>query len=90
MNNRYALVENDIVTNIISLDSKNASDFPNAIKTADRPVAIGDTYTDGKFYRNGNEVLTPLEIAQLESETYKTALQTLGVNTEEEVVTDEV
>lgn len=90
MNNRYALVEDGIVTNIISLDSRNASDFPNAIKTADRPVAIGDTYADGKFYRDGNEVLTPLESAQLESETYKTALQTLGVNTEEEVVTDEV
>lgn len=89
MNNRYALVEDGIVTNIISLDSRNASDFPNAIKTADRPVAIGDTYTDGKFYRNGEEVLTALEIAQLESETYKTALQTLGVDTEE-VVSDEV
>ena len=89
MNNRYALVEDGIVTNIISLDSRNASDFPNAIKTADRPVAIGDTYTNGKFYRDGNEVLTALEIAQLESETYKTALQTLGVDTEE-VVTDEI
>lgn len=89
MNNRYALVEDGIVTNIISLDSRNASDFPNAIKTADRPVAIGDTYTDGKFYRDGNEVLTALEIAQLESETYKTALQTLGVDTEE-AVSDEV
>ena len=89
MNNRYALVEDGIVTNIISLDSRNASDFPNAIKTADRPVAIGDTYIDGKFYRDGNEVLTALEIVQLESETYKTALQTLGVNTEE-VATDEV
>lgn len=89
MNNRYALVEDGIVTNIISLDSRNASDFPNAIKTADRPVAIGDTYTDGKFYRNGEEVLTALEIAQLEAETYKTALQTLGVDTEE-VVSNEV
>ena len=89
MNNRYALVEDGIVTNIISLDSRNASDFPNAIKTANRPVAIGDTYTDGKFYRDGNEVLTALEIVQLESETYKTALQTLGVDTEE-VVSDEV
>lgn len=66
MNNRYALVEEGIVTNIISLDSRNATDFPNAIKTDDRPVAIGDKYTNGKFYRNGNEVLTALEIAQNE------------------------
>ena len=85
----YALIENGIVTNIIWLYEGNASDFPAAVKLGDRPVAIGDTYIDGKFYRDGNEVLTALEIVQLESETYKTALQTLGVNTEE-VATDEV
>ena len=83
MNNRYALVEDGIVTNIISLDSRNASDFLNAIKTADRPVAIGDTYTDGKFYRDGVEVLTPMEQAQAEIAEYKAALQELGVETEE-------
>ena len=74
MNNRYALVEDGIVTNIISLDSRNASDFPNAIKTADRPVAIGDTYTDGKFYRDGNEVLTPMEISENEIDSLIQAL----------------
>ena len=87
---RYAWIENGVVTNIIVLNDLNAEDFPEAVKMGDRPVAIGDTYTDGKFYRGGNEVLTALKIAQLESETYKTALQTLGVNTEEEVATDEV
>ena len=85
----YALIENGIVTNIIWLYETNADEFPNAVKLGERPVGIGDTYTDGKFYRDGNEVLTALEIAQLESETYKTALQTLGVDTEE-VVSDEV
>lgn len=33
------------------------------VDPADRPVAIGDTYVDGKFYREGVEVLTPLEEA---------------------------
>lgn len=82
---RYALINNGIVTNVIALNDRNANDFPAAVKLGDRPVAIGDTYTDGKFYRNGVEVLTPLEAAQAEMETYKSALNELGVETEESV-----
>ena len=78
---RYAIVDNGAVTNIIALNDRNASDFPAAVKLGDRPVGIGDTYTGGKFYRDGKEVLT----AQEEIEQYKTALQTLGVETEEAV-----
>lgn len=80
---RYALIDNSIVTNVIALNDRNASDFPNVVKLGDRPVGIGDTYTDGKFYRDGTEVLTPLEAAQAEIETYKSALTELGVETEE-------
>ena len=80
---RYALINNGIVTNVIALNDRNANDFPAAVKLGDRPVAIGDTYTDGKFYRNGVEVLTPLEAAQAEIIEYKAALHELGVETEE-------
>lgn len=86
---RYALIESGIVTNVIALNDRNASDFPTAVKLGDRPVGIGDTYADGKFYRDGVEVLTPMEQAQAEIDAYKAALQTLGVDTEE-VVSDEV
>lgn len=86
---RYALIDNSIVTNVIALNDRNASDFPKVVKLGDRPVGIGDTYTDGKFYRDGVEVLTPMEQAQAEINAYKAALQTLGVDTEE-VVSDEV
>ena len=82
---RYALIDNGIVSNVIVLNDRNASDFPAAVKLGDRPVGIGDTYTNGTFYRDGVEVLTPLESAQEEIEQYKTALQTLGVETEESV-----
>ena len=54
----YALVENGVVTNIIWLAANNASEFPNAVVLGDLPVTMGDTYTDGKFYRNGTEVKT--------------------------------
>ena len=63
---RYALVENGVVTNIIEMDKRNEQYFPSAVYTGDRPVSIGDTYTDGKFYRNGIEVLTELEEANNE------------------------
>ena len=82
---RYAWIENGVVTNIIVLNDRNAEDFPEAVKLGDRPVAIGDTYTDGKFFRNGAEVLTLAE----ENAALMAALETLGVNTEE-VATDEV
>ena len=82
---RYAIVTDGIVTNIIALNDRNASDFPTAVKLGDRPVGIGDTYADGKFYRDGVEVLTPMEQAQAEITEYKAALNTLGVETEETV-----
>ena len=82
---RYALIDNGIVTNIIALNDRNASDFPTSVKLSDRPVGIGDTYADGKFYHDGVEVLTPLEAAQAEIETYKSALTELGVETEETI-----
>lgn len=82
---RYAIVTDGIVTNVIALNDRNANDFPAAVKLDDRPVGIGDTYTDGKFYRDGVEVLTPMEQAQAEIDTYKAALNELGVETEESV-----
>ena len=80
---RYAIVTGGIVANVIELNVRNANDFPNAVKLSDRPVGIGDTYTDGKFYRDGVAVLTPIEQAQAEIIEYKAALHELGVETEE-------
>lgn len=58
----YALIENGIVTNIIYLHPMNADEFPNAIGIGGLPVAIGDSYADGKFYKDGKEItLTPTE-----------------------------
>ena len=82
---RYAMIDNGIVTNVISLNDRNANDFPSAVKLGDRPAGIGDTYTDGKFYRDGVEVLTPMEQAQAEMTEYKAALNELGVETEETI-----
>ena len=96
---RYALIDNGIVTNVIALNDRDASDFPDAVRLGDLPVGIGDTYVklddppvgiggtyiDGKFYRDGVEVLTPMEQAQAEMTEYKAALNELGVETEEAI-----
>ena len=77
---RYAVITEGTVTNVITLWETNAGDFPGAVALHDRPVGIGDSYQDGKFWRDGEEVLT----AQEEIEQYKAALQTLGVVTDED------
>lgn len=64
MNMNYALIENGIVNNIIVLMPSNADEFPNAISIGDRRVGIGDSYIDGKFYRDGSEILTGEEEIQ--------------------------
>ena len=53
----YALIENGVVTNIITLSPNNAHEFPNAVNIDDCPAQIGDTYEDGRFYREGIDVM---------------------------------
>lgn len=78
-----ALIENGAVTNVLwCSDLEPETDI--LINPAGRPVAIGDTYSNGKFYRDGVEILTPLEEAQKKNIEYEVALQeietALGVN----------
>lgn len=55
---RYAIVTGGAVTNVIALRETNAGEFPDAVALHDRPVGIGDTFSDGKFWRDGEELLT--------------------------------
>lgn len=59
----FALIEDGMVVNIISMYAKNLTDFPNAVLATERPVAIGDTYSKGIFMRDGFPVLTYEELA---------------------------
>ena len=78
-----ALIENGTVTNMLWCSaSEPETEF--LINPADRPVAIGDAYSNGKFYRDGVEILTPLEEALKKNAEYEAALSeietALGVN----------
>ena len=73
MAKNMAFVENGIVSNILwCADMETETD--SLIDTADRPVAIGDSYESGKFYRNGEEVLTPLQEALKKNAEYEAAM----------------
>lgn len=73
MAKNMARIDNGIVVNI----EWCSDDVPetHVLKNMDeRPVVIGDIYENGKFYRDGAEVLTPLEeIVKLNAE-YEAAL----------------
>ncbi len=77
-----ALIENGTVTNMLWC-SNSEPETESLINPADRPVAIGDTYSGGKFYRDGVEILTPLEEALKTNAEYEAALseieEALGV-----------
>ena len=68
-----ARIENGLVTNMLWC-SDSEPETESLIDPADRPVGIGDTYSDGKFYRDGVEILTPLEAAQKQNAEYEAAL----------------
>ena len=69
-----ALIENGTVINVLwCSDSQPETD--TIINPADRPVGIGDTYSNGKFYRGGVEILTPLEEALKKNAEYEAALR---------------
>lgn len=81
----YALIENGVVTNIIWLYSGNAEDFPSSVPCGDVPAAIGDTWDGEHFYREGAQVLSPVEEARKDAEDMQAALELLGVGNNTEV-----
>ena len=72
-----ARIENGLVINVLWC-SDSEPETENLIDPADRPVAIGDTYSNGKFYRDGVEILTPLEEALKENAEYKNLIASLS------------
>ena len=57
----YAIIRNGVVVNMIVIAPYNTSDFPDAVPVGGKPGGIGDGYRDGKFWRDGAEVLSPAE-----------------------------
>lgn len=49
----------DTVQNIIELNKEQEAEFPDCVSSRGLPIAIGDQYRNGNFYRNG-EIVKPL------------------------------
>lgn len=84
MAKNMAVITYGVVTNVIWC-SDYTPETDICKDPGDRPVGIGDTYSDGKWYRDGVEILTPLEEALKKNAEYEAALSeiesALGVNT---------
>lgn len=88
---RHALVEETKIVNVIEIDPRNASDFKNAVTIPENIFAgIGDTYRDGRFYRENPETheeeeilpYDPMAAYAQELQNYQTELAQLTVDTD--------
>lgn len=88
---RHALVEETKIVNIIEIDPRNASDFKSAVTIPENIFAgIGDTYRDGRFYRENPETheeeeilpYDPMTAYAQELQNYQTELAQLTVDTD--------
>lgn len=71
-----AIIDNNSVVNTVwCSDYTPETDVQK--DPGERFVSIGDTYSDGKWYRDGVEILTPLEQAQQNVETLRTQMTEL-------------
>lgn len=73
-----ARIENGIVINI-EWHSDTVIQNNTLVDIEDKPVNIGNSYVDGKFYDNGIEVLTEKEHMEKLITEYKESLLELGV-----------
>lgn len=73
---RYAKIKDGVVVNILSLRKAQANEFPDCVPLNDIPAGIGDTYSDGLFYRDGVELKS---VAQLLEEARKDAEEAFAI-----------
>lgn len=71
-----AVITQGLVTNMIWC-SGDAPETDTRKDPGGRAVGIGDTYSDGKWYRDGVEILTPLEQAQKNVESLQAQMTEL-------------
>lgn len=90
MAKNMALLENGVVTNLLWC-SDSEPETEKLIDYGELGVAIGDSYQEGKFYRNGQEIISEAEALQIQNsqlldtivhmvdEVYQSDIETLGI-----------
>lgn len=88
---KFAILEGEKITNIIELEPHVAYVFPNSVSIPENIFAeIGDTYRDGRFYRENPETheeeeilpYDPMAIYAQELQGQKIAVDKLTVDTD--------
>ena len=70
------LLEDNVIVNL--LWCSNSEEETDTLKeVGDYELRIGDTFEDGKWYRDGFELLAPLEEAELKAAEYYNSLTEL-------------
>ena len=82
-----ARIQGGSVVNLESWDNEQ-QETNNLKYTGEKPVAIGDLYQDGKYYRGAEEILTPAEAANRALEKENKALIEALDNAIEEIKED--
>lgn len=77
MAKNMALVEDGVITNILWC-SGDEPETETLIDMNDSPAGVGDTYENGRFYRDGVKILTPLEEARKQIEDYNALVAELS------------
>ena len=57
----YAQIKGGKVVNVLSIRQAQAHEFPDCVPMNDVPAGIGDSYANGRFYRDGVEVKSPAQ-----------------------------
>lgn len=88
---KFAILEDEKITNIIELNQYAAYAFPNSVSVPENIFAgIGDSYRDGRFYRCNEETqqeeeilpYDPMAAYAQELQNYQTELAQLTVDTD--------
>lgn len=88
---KFAILAGEKITNIIELNQYAAYAFPNSVSIPENIFAgIGDTYRDGRFYRENPETheeeeilpYDPIAIYAQELQEQKIAVDKLTVDTD--------
>lgn len=88
---KFAILEGEKITNIIELNQYAAYAFPDAVYIPENIFAgIGDTYRDGRFYRENPETheeeeilpYDPMAAYAQELQNYQAELAQLTVDTD--------
>lgn len=76
MAKNMAVIENGVVS-AVNWCSDREQPTESLVDIDDKPVGIGDTYEDGHFYRDGEEILSELEQARRQIEDLEAALNAI-------------